>query len=226
MRAGHGQRGGDAYAHVFVALPIGGRCRNRSRSWQARPAQRRYSRWLQGRAGAAPGIELDHGATDANAGADWRAAFIDDEQRVGGGRVAIAGILQEPAADAVVRDRSDDAFHHDRLACEQTAFARALDLADGRRRVLRQYGTGEPADKSAQERQERKWTAHAAILRGRNGQRRPEAALRKNDDGSEEGQTCSSIQSTVALTWSSERAGLPPLAGITPALPVKPSIAC
>src|SRR5690606_4829287 len=36
----------------------------------------------------------------------------------------------------------------------------------------------------------------------------------------------SSIQSTVAWTCSSVRAGLPPFGGITPALPVKPSTAC
>src|SRR5690606_38708943 len=36
----------------------------------------------------------------------------------------------------------------------------------------------------------------------------------------------SSIQSTVAWTCSSVSAGLPPLGGITPALPVKPSMAC
>src|SRR5690606_9287472 len=38
--------------------------------------------------------------------------------------------------------------------------------------------------------------------------------------------TCSAIHSTVAFICSSVSDGLPPRAGITPVLPVKPSIAC
>jgi hypothetical protein len=34
------------------------------------------------------------------------------------------------------------------------------------------------------------------------------------------------IHSTVAFTCSSVRPGLPPRAGMAPALPVKPSVAC
>src|SRR4249919_926824 len=56
-------------------------------------------------------------------------------------------------------------------------------------------------------------------------QRRPEAALRKRARDAAY-LRLPTIQSTVALTCSSLRDGLPPLAGITPALPVKPSMAC
>src|SRR5690606_29461632 len=182
--------------------------------------------------------QLDHLAAgqDVVAGAQARLGVrgAGQVQALGRGRVAVLGQgLDEDAAQALGEIAGDHALDGHLPAFQRAARAAALDLGDGDGAGhLRRGGGGRRrrglAGGQGQEQQEDGGAqAHggSGSFRGAETTTPPEGGVAARA-WRPAYLRLSSIHWTVAMTCSSVRAGLPPLAGITPALPWKPSMAC
>ncbi|WP_409975982.1 hypothetical protein [Xanthomonas graminis] len=183
----HGQRRVDAHTHAGQCRPVGRRGVEHLQRQRLRARQHA----MPGGAHAAPG---ERGAGGRQAGRTPRRQFAPHphpvardrrgvgvalhQQRVGGERIAVAGVLHQIGVAANLHARGDHAFEHHAL---RAVGRPQLPDRDHRRRRQRMRG-GHAGQQ--QQRQQRGQQAHAITLlsapacgRRRTRTRRPEAAL-------------------------------------------------
>ncbi len=144
IAAGDGQRCLDTDAHAIQRLPVD-RCLVESRPGdpvQRVAVQQPDRRRDQHRAQVVALAACGDGAFDPHMAADPHRIAVAvsgmgrrlDEDRVRGGRVAVAAILQVEAAQALAEIGGDDAFDDDRAALQRTGRAGTAHLPDRQRR--------------------------------------------------------------------------------------------